>query len=219
VFGSTAPNKEDVLFGATDDWQSNACIGDIEPEWLYSSGFRMAAQRLVSEVCETASNQDMLIYPIVYLYRHHVELVLKEIIRSASRLLDRELLGSDLRALGRHGLAALWQIARPLLNPVCESAGNTPFPDNELCGVDSYINQIHQHDPDGQRFRYATGKANGDNRTGVVHSLRPALTLVNIRALATGMEKLADYLEGIEGWFGDLEDAKNEWERHSSEGA
>jgi hypothetical protein len=168
---------------------------------------------LVTQACETASGQDMLIYPIVYLYRHHVELVLKAIIRTAFRLLDRTLSESDLKTLGRHGLAELWQTARPLLNPVCDRAGNTPFPDDDLLGIDSYIGQIHTHDPDGQRFRYATTKAKGIAKAGFVHSLRPGLTLVNIRAFAAAMEKLADYLESIGDWFGDLEDAKIQWER------
>jgi hypothetical protein len=36
---------------------------------------------------------------------------------------------------------------------------------------------------------------------------------VNIRIFAVAMEKLADYLEGIERWFVQLEDAKAEVRR------
>ncbi len=216
VFGSSpAPDKEDILFGPGEDWQLNAWIGQLESDWVYSSGFRMAAQHLVMQVCENRTGQDMLIYPIVYLYRHHVELVLKAIVKSASRLLDRELPVRDLKTLGGHGLSELWQAARPLLNSVCERAGSSAFPDNELEGVNSYIKQIHEHDPDGQRFRYATTKTKREGRPFLTHSLSPTLKLINIRTFATAMERMADYLEGIESWFGDLEDAKYEWEQKS----
>jgi hypothetical protein len=41
-------------------------------------------------------------------------------------------------------------------------------------------------------------------------SLNPKLKLVNIRLFAVAMEKLADYLEGIKGWFAHLEGTKAE---------
>lgn len=214
VFGTgPAPSPDDVLFRAADDWQANACIAKWDADWAYSSGFRRGAFQLAQHVCNTASDQDVLVYPIVYLYRHHVELVLKSIIRSASGLLDRELSEQDEKALGRHSLSELWQITRPLLDPVCQKGGDQPFPPSELDGIDSYIRQIHEHDPDGQRFRYATTKV---RRAGQLNarapSLSPDLTQVNVRVLANAMERLADYLENVEGWFGDLEDAKREYE-------
>lgn len=214
VFGTgPAPKKDDVLFRADDDWQANACIAKWDAGWAYSNGFRRAAFQLAQHVCDTASDQDVLIYPIVYLYRHHVELVLKSIIRSAFGLLDRELSKQDHEVLGRHGLSELWQTAQPLLDPVCQRAGDQPFPPSELDGVDSYVRQIHEHDPDGQRFRYATTKVRKAGRANAtVPSLSPELTHVNVRVLANAMERLADYLENVEGWFGDLEDAKREYE-------
>ena len=214
VIGSVPPPRAgDVLFGPGEDQQSNACIAQWDADWAYSNGFRRAAERLAEHVCETGGGQDVLIYPIVYLYRHHVELVLKAIIKSASGLLDLELTEQVLKVLGRHDLRELWQAAKPLLDPVCDRADNTPFPIADLDGVDSYISQIHSHDPDGQRFRYGTMKAKGVNQSGLRPSLGPDLKLVNVRVLASAMEKLADYLEGIEGWFADLEGAKAEVRR------
>ncbi len=203
------PRKADVLFGGGDDWQTNACIAHWhDAEWAYSSGFRRAAGYLAAQVCDSGSEQDTLIYPIVYLYRHHVELVLKSIIETASALLGQELPERDLRKLDQHGLAELWYVAKPLLDPVCERANNPPFPPDDLEGVGSYIGQIHAHDPDGQRFRYATTKLKGigSRRRSRLRgpALNPDLKLVNIRQFAIEMEKLADYLEGIQSWFGHL---------------
>jgi len=215
VLGSgPPPRKEDVLFRGDEAWTTNACIAHWDADWAYSRGFRPAAERLASHVCETGTDQDVLIYPIIYLYRHHVELVLKAIIKSAFWLLDRELTTQDLKTLNCHSLLELWQTARPLLDPVCDRASNPPFPVAELEGVDSYIRQIHDHDPDGQSFRYTTRKAKGANRSGPrTPSLSPQLKLVNVQVFAAAMEKLAAYLDGIEGWFVSLEDAKAEMQR------
>ena len=180
-------------------------------DYVYTSGFRRAGSRLAQHVCETGSDQDFLVYPIVYLYRHHVELILKAIVGIAAALLDRELTETDRKALGGHALGRLWDIARPLLNPVCALVPNSPFPDDDLLGIDLYIRQLHEHDPKGESFRYATTKpkrGGGRGITAGTPSLSPNLKLVNIRAFAAAMEKLADYLEGIEAWFGDLQDAK-----------
>ena len=202
------PRKEDVLFGNGDDWHENACIHWHDDEWAYRRGFRLAGDYLAEHVCNTGNDQDVLVYPIVYLYRHHAELVLKAIIKTASALLERELTARDLKKLGWHGLAELWETTKPLLGPVCEMAGNPPFPAEDIEGIDSYIRQIHEHDPDGQRFRYATLKVTRDGtRRGPAiptPSLREELTILNVRNFAVAMDKLADYLESIEGWFAEL---------------
>jgi len=215
VIGSSPPPRAaDVLFGPGEDYDSNACIQHwFNVDYVYTSGFRRAGLRLAAHVCETRSDQDVLVYPIVYLYRHHAELVLKSIVELAAGLLDHELMEHDHRALRGHDLSKLWDIARPLLNPVCALVPNPPFPDDDLQGIDSYVRQLYEHDPDGTRFRYATTKPKrGGPRVIAVGapSLSSNLNLVNIRAFAVAMEKLADYLEGIEMWFGNLQDARAE---------
>ncbi len=199
-----------MLFGPGEDWQANACIARWhQAPGYYASGFRLAGFRLADHVCANGSEQDTLIYPIVYLYRHHVELVLKDIIRTAAWLLDRELSNEAEKALNGHGLSTLWNIAKPMLQPVCESADNPPFPVADIEGINSYIAQLDKHDPDGQRFRYATIRK---AKPGSNHSLAPELKHVNIRQFAEAMEKLADHLEAVAGWFGDLSETKAEME-------
>ncbi len=219
VFGSAPPpDKDDVLFRAAENWNANACMGVTVSDWIYFTGFRRAAQLLAEHVCGTSKDQDFLVYPIVYLYRHHIELILKSIFESASGLLDRPLTEEDRRLLGRHGLLELWGAVRPLLNDVCDRASNPHFPAAELDGIDSHIRQIHEHDPDGQRFRYATVRAKGTRRGGgKVPSLKH-LNLVNVRVFAETVEKLVSYLEGIDWWFSDLEDAHAEAKRKACRG-
>jgi hypothetical protein len=196
------PRKSDVLFGSGTDWQANACLNGISESMAYQDGYRRAALHLAEHVCDTTKGQDFLVYPIVYLYRHHIELTLKSIIHAACFVVDYTLTKEDRHTLGYHDLARLWKLARPLLNPTCELGGSPALPPDDLDGIDSCILQLHKHDPDGSRFRYSTTKAR-------LPSL-PDLRYINIRDFAVGMEKLADYLEGLDNWIGDLTDAKNE---------
>jgi len=195
------PRKSDVLFGSGTHWQANACVNGIDNAMAYQDGYRRAALHLVEYVCDAGRGQDFLVYPIVYLYRHHIELTLKSIINVACFLIDYTLTEKDLDTLRHHDLAKLWTLARPLLNPTCELGGSPALPSDDLEGIDSYILQLHKHDPDGQRFRYATRKAKR------LPSL-PQLNHINIRDFGIALEKLADYLDGLDMWFGDLVEAK-----------
>jgi hypothetical protein len=206
------PRKSDVLFGSGADWQANACVNTIDPAMAYQDGYRSAALHLAEYVCEAGRGQDFLVYPIVYLYRHHIELTLKSIIEAAAFVTDRTLAEKERGMLVRsHDLAELWKLARPILNPACALGGESPLPPDDLEGVDSSIDQLHQHDPDGQRFRYSTIKAQG-KKTATLPSLPDDLRHINIRNFAVGMEKLSDYLEGLDNWIGDLVDAKIEYQ-------
>ena len=213
VSTSPPPRKDDKLFGIGADLQTNACIAQWDIKDAYCMGYRAAAFSLAEEVCETGKKQDTLIYPIVYLYRHHIELALKSMTVIASELLDQNLTEQELRALGQHGLIDLWKNLKPLLNPVCKLVQEGVFPSEDIEGIESYINQLHEHDPDGQRFRYATVKQ-GKNKAGTEKpSLGKNLCHINIRVFATHMEKLAEYLESVQWWFDDLLDIKNDMKR------
>jgi hypothetical protein len=137
-------------------------------------------------------------------------MTLKGISFLASQLLDKPLEKSQKDALDRHGLLPLWTHLHPLLNPVCDEVGNDHFPEEDLDGIDSYIRQLHEYDPDGQRFRYAIAKGKKGKRE---QSLLRTLTIINIRVFAESMEKLADYLGSIESWFSHLLETKYEMER------
>jgi hypothetical protein len=199
------PRATDVLFRPNDDFGTNARLAHWhDVERVYTKGYRRAALHLAVQVCDTQSEQDQLIYPIVYLYRHHTELVLKAVIDNANALLGKQ----DGKMLV-HGLLGLWKKARPLLKDVCDLVDHPHYRVEDLEGVESYIRQLNRHDPDGQRFRYATTKQGA--------SLNTELKVINVRVFAILMEGLADYLECIESWFGDLRQAKVEMQ-HDAHG-
>jgi hypothetical protein len=128
------PRKSDVLFGSGTDWEMNACISAMNAAMYYQDGYRRAALHLVDYVCEVERGQDYLVYPIVYLYRHHIELTLKSIIDAAAFVTDYALTDKDHDTLGRHDLVKLWKLVRPMLSPACELGGDSALPPDDLAG-------------------------------------------------------------------------------------
>jgi len=82
--GTPAPRKGEKLFrGDLRDWINNACLRQGD-DYACREGYRRGAQILVQAVGEKERDQDFLVYPIFFLYRHYVELVLKEIIKAGT---------------------------------------------------------------------------------------------------------------------------------------
>jgi hypothetical protein len=61
-----------------------ACLNFTHDEpWIaYAEGFKRLADVGVAHIEETGHGHDFLVYPIVYAYRHHIELSLKLITSS-----------------------------------------------------------------------------------------------------------------------------------------
>lgn len=76
----------------------------------YTEGYRLAAELLTNHVESQNRNHDFLVYPICYLYRHHLELQIKQIIYVGRRLLDKS--GGHPT---HHKLSDLWPLAKGLL--------------------------------------------------------------------------------------------------------
>src|ERR1019366_2025154 len=68
-------------------------------------------------------DQDFLVYPIIFLYRHHVELMLKRIIRQVPSLIDGRLSEKQREHLEKHRLDLLWEDLRGMLPALCKAAG------------------------------------------------------------------------------------------------
>jgi hypothetical protein len=161
------PHKDDVLFRSRlPDWQNNACIDTTKPggdEHAVTEGYRRGARRLVEYVMENGREQDYLVYPILFLYRHHIELSLKHIIRRAPFVIERALTKSESKNLHHgHQLDLLWLDLKPMFAAVCEAAGWEKVSSVDEEGVENHIRQLTELDPDSFSFRYP------GNRQGVL---------------------------------------------------
>ena len=170
----------DLFTDAAPDWHNVACVNWTRDAWPgYIEGFRRAARYLVLQVDKTGRDQDFLVFPILFLYRHHLELQLKRLISRG-----RWLAGVDQPVLWGHDLRRLWQACRAVLEEI--SPGDAT---RELDVVGEHIQALAAVDPTAQAFRYPID-------TQGRPSLPEQLTHVNLRHLAEQVEAAANLLDG-----------------------
>lgn len=169
------------LFMSDDDWQNNACINEkVTHDFdLFAEGYKTGADILVSHVIEKSSDQDLLVYPIVFLYRHHLELRLKEIIREGNRLLGTY---EDFRHC--HDLNKLWIPAKKVVKEIWPEGDP-----EEFIFIEHVINEISTVDSQSYSFRYPEDKSGNNPLSGISH--------INLRHLAEMIEKVYIFLYGV----------------------
>ncbi|HLG46308.1 MAG TPA: hypothetical protein VKY24_08715 [Reyranella sp.] len=136
-------------------------------------GYREAAETLLDAVIAGEHHTSKtLLHPILFLYRHSIELRLKGLINEY---------GSDL-APTRHELDALYAAAKQVIQ---RYAPNTYFDK-----VDRIIAELHAIDPNSQTFRYATTRKGDPIEIGVSE-----VDLVHLRSQ---MDDLDTFFFGVE---------------------
>jgi hypothetical protein len=201
------PRKNDVLFGAAEKFpMANACLNYAISDYGYREGYRRAGKLLAEYVCNECKHQDLLVYPIVHNYRHHLELMLKHLIGVGSYLSSRAITPEVKRLILRsHNLDQLWRALKPVLSAAAQAVGWNPDPD-DIEGVESYVQQVHAVDKGSFAFRYATDTEGSPSLPGLTH--------LNIYQFAELMERLAKYLDTIAFGFSMEEDLKSEYETY-----
>lgn len=173
------PRKGDKLFGPGADWRS---IARLE-QWghgfsLYADGYKKAADIIVQKVAETGWDQDYLVYPVCFLYRHYIELRLKELID-----LGRRLFNSNRGFPETHRIDALWSECRPLLEKAFPRGDKT-----DLDAIQACIHEFASVDPKSESFRYPKDKEGKPTLDG--------LKEIELRNLGRVMNRLAGLLDG-----------------------
>lgn len=190
------PNSKDTLFsGNRYYWKLNACIGGHDSADAYVCGYANAAKLLARIVICSGRGMDTLVYPIVYLYRHCLEIQLKSLIRSGTYISGTTIDAELDEVLGNHNLMNLWNRFQPFFQEI--SGHNKDF-DSVKKGMESCINQIHMIDPASFAFRYDRSKKSRDhNLEGIKH--------INILQFCENVEKLTNMLDAIGCEFSEAE--------------
>jgi len=132
-------------------------------------------------------------------------LALKRIIRQAPYLIERPLTKTESDHLKQHRLDWLWQEFKPMGAAISKAAGWDELPAEDVEGIDDYIRQLCEVDPSSFSLRYS-------HSTKGEPSLPKGLTHINLRHFGELMERLANYLHGVEAGSSHLEDLKQEME-------
>lgn len=190
------PKTGDTLFKADDDWQNNACILNYlndDVRWsIYVNGYKCAADILVEHAKNNRLSQNSLVYPIVFLYRQHIELCLKRLIMNGNQLFD-----SSEKPPLHHEIDKLWKQCRIILEKVWPDE-----PTEDLDAVEKCIVQFSKKDPFSTSFRYPVDKCGNPSLPGVKH--------INLRNLSEIIARLSALLDGCNSAISDFLDAKSE---------
>jgi hypothetical protein len=204
---SRPPKKGDILFrsvgseeGNRDDWEMNAVVREAD-DYAYSEGYRLAGYIVADHVIQKPLYADFLVYPIIFLYRHYVELQLKRLIPLGALLVDQVI---DRKLLLKHPLDELWDLFAPVLKEAAQVTGAmTP---EEIEGLGWYVSELNKFDPGSFSVRYPL------DRRGVPCIDNRKHPAINIGVLAEGMERLTGYLFGLGEAFREAHQFKCEME-------
>ncbi|MBD2629350.1 hypothetical protein [Trichormus variabilis] len=183
----TSQNNEfPPLFLPVDtDWINNARIvnGHYRSEF-YILGYKQAADILVNHVLSTGYDQDTLVYPIVFLYRHDLELLVKNIIENGAKYLDIEE-----KPKTNHYLDTLWTTAKGIINKIWEEKIWEEGESYQELEIDHYIAEFIKIDKSSQAFRYHKDKEGKE--------FLELTEIINIQHFSDCINKISIYLEGV----------------------
>ena len=191
------PTQNDQLFKEDSDWWHNARLDLSGKGWeTYAAGYKEAADSLAKRFTKKWQGNDILIYPMVFLYRHYLELRLKQVIILGQKLLDEPII-IQAKILEKHWLEELWKPCREILEKLEETGCWPKEPVDKLDSVGRLIKEFHAKDPDAINFRYpVTKKSKGGQPT------LPHLNRMSVRNLYKVIQRLDSFfaaqLEGID---------------------
>lgn len=153
---------------------------------IWALGYTHAAQVLKRSLLARLRFSDYEAYPLVFLYRHALELHLKNII---ARSADLAAMHGEPEIIERlritHQLPVLSALVRRLLE---RRDPDDPLVADTLRRLDSVVTDLHSIDPSSMNFRYPLNTI-GDQPTGPLD--------LSVRALAGGLDTLLDELDTI----------------------
>jgi hypothetical protein len=174
------PAKGDKLFKGVSDQNDEIWNGHRDMQWsLYSYGYQEAFKLLGIEALSNDSKKKVLVFPIVFLFRHYIELILKQINKIGSPLLGEK---PDYETT--HILKDLWDQTRKIIVNVWPDKKN-----EDLNIVDDCLKELIQKDTDSMRFRYPE-----DREKKAVYL--PDYGDFNMRNFFEVSEKISNFLEG-----------------------
>jgi hypothetical protein len=177
------------MFVGTDDrWWLNAAINWIPTSFYaleaYATGYLQAATYLGRGLNRSRSRggprltPDFCIYPLVFLWRHYLELRMKELLISLSALYDEKR-----PTLTMHDLGTLWGRLRPLIER------NRSASQADLRRAHRIVREFAKKDPTSESFRYQEDKKGNRSLADV--------SLINIPNVNAKMKDISAILEAV----------------------
>ncbi|NQT02628.1 MAG: hypothetical protein HQ580_11435 [Planctomycetes bacterium] len=201
------PGKGDKAFkdvpfsptGASPHWLSD--FSDMyggDYQWAIVEGFKEAADKVVDSHAATKERMDVFFFPVVYLYRHAIELSLKGLVNDGIYLQILEDNQNIQKVLASHNLHSLWSKVRLVLKEMWPDGD-----DEDVDAVEKIILEFHQADKSGQRLRYSKDKQGKPHTDTLPYR-------VDLMELKRTMDGLFQFLGGCSAGLDDAKDWAND---------
>ena len=150
-FGIDLAKLQESIFKQDIRWKYNTFLRnrfDIASFGLYAMGYKDAADHLVEHAPRIG--QDFVVYPVMFLYRHYIELRLKDILYTSQKLQDL-----PVKKYLRHNILELWEkVMVTLKNVPGDYFGE--FSPIVLDNIKDRLEEFNKLDPGSLSFRYPT---------------------------------------------------------------
>jgi hypothetical protein len=191
------------------DWRSTAIIGGPwESDGSLALGFFELADIAV-ERWKAGHRNDAIVIPVIYNYRHGIELALKEEIREAATCLRRDgVTGPDAQA----GAVDQWlsdiHSIEKLVDRLTKLLGQLKLGPGQQLPAETLdvLRKLHVLDHNGQAFRYSAVKT-GPHGQRVLERVRPGQQQFDLVAVAEALRDAGTMvLLGVSGVLGAYSD-------------
>ena len=195
IFGSIdsedfiSPERGDVLLKKPVQYNNLSIINRSTrlSEFLIPEGYYSIVLDTLMRIRKTTNNaeKDSFIYPLLYNFRHYLELAIKNSIRNF-RIARGEITQSQLGYERNHSLLSLW-------NTLKEYIDDTKS--NECIAFEELIKELHNIDPNSFSFRYSyKGNIKPDSNSEPIFNDRIDVDLENLERV---IKKMHYFVEGI----------------------
>lgn len=137
------PDETTRIFREGDDTcASVAWLPQQHPWRAYALGYKLTGECLFERWKQI--RLDALVFPMVFAHRHYVEVCLKELILTASALLEKQ---TEWKC--RHDIRVAWGRVKKLLAKIKPSASA-----RDIANIERLLLELDEVDPEGMVFRY-----------------------------------------------------------------
>ena len=182
------PKAGDTLFTSSPRWDRNAHLEQHGHGRLVMmmSGYKRGADIMVQHAAANRSDQDALVFPVIFNYRQYIELSLKYLIASYGRTVGIEAIWNT------HSLTTLWTTFLEVLDGYGDQDE-----DGGTTAVDGIVAEFAKVDPNSFSYRYPV-----DTKGQPIQLAHDRLDLT---ALADVMNAVDGYFSGCDGYLDHLQ--------------
>ena len=175
------PKKGDRLLQECQDWHRSVDFSNdaVSRHVFIWGGNKKAADILIETCREDSHGRYSLIYPILFNYRHAIELAMKWIISMYGRYSTAEI-----KDIEHHNLWKLWCLSKQIIVEVGSESDAIPI-------VEQVIKDLHDLDSSGQAFRYPSSKAGAP--------IALPKYMVDLPHIRDVMEGVDNFFSGVDG--------------------